>query len=52
MPLATALFNDSMDLIRWEMEMVMRSRLSSVLLARSEADNASMEWRRKSYCHY
>ena len=43
MPLATALFNDSMDLIRWEMEMVMRSRLSSVLLARSEADNARME---------
>ena len=50
MPAATALFKDSMDLIRCEIEVGMRSLFSSESQARSEADRASMAWRRKSCC--
>jgi hypothetical protein len=49
---ATALFKDSIDLIRCEMEVGISSQLSLELLARSEADNASMAWSRKSYYYY
>jgi hypothetical protein len=53
-PAATALFSDSMDFIRCiiEVGMSFMSLLSSELAARSEADNASMAWSKKSnYCH-
>jgi hypothetical protein len=47
-PAVTFLFRDSIDFTRWEIDVMVRS-LSSVCCARSEADNASMECRRKSY---